>query len=82
MRTAGLGRQRRLPARLPGHDLGDGVPDDDAGLLDLLLRQSGRDTNLEGRLDVYVLGSDAANHRLALQPRYEHPIGKTPRICK
>ena len=78
MRTAGLGRQRRLPARLPGHDLGDGVPDDDAGLLDLLLGQPRRDADFEGRDDqvTVVERAELLHDREALELGDQDPVGK------
>ena len=79
IRTAGLGRQRRLPARLPGHDLGDGVPDDDAGLLDLLLGQPRRDADLEGWVDDQVTVVERAellHDREALELGDQDPVGQ------
>ena len=79
MRTAGLGRQRRLPARLPGHDLGDGVPDDHPSLLDLLLGQPRRDAHLQGWVygQIIVLQrAHLARYRKALELGDQDPVGQ------
>lgn len=40
-------RQSQLAARLPGQNLGNGMPDRDAGLLNLLLGETGCDADFE-----------------------------------
>ena len=58
------------------HHLRDCVPDDNAGFLYLLLRQSSGDTDLQSRSRLGIDRFRDGCSRHALQSRYEHAVGE------